>query len=1071
MADANLLEILDRETKLDNMIIYGNIRCAIEKPSYLSNSVIVSDGFFALVDVLALKCNGVDYFSSEAGYEDSKHIYFSKGSIVVAITDKSLVGKNVRVYGRTSKGCTIKRQRANNPRDGVVAFAWTKTNGNWCIVPNKVYELGESDTKGTVLEDYLVSLVNGCSFRHPESVNSLSEYFGDRLAKPIELSSITGGIDYSTDLVDLTKIPLNLTHRLGVGEKSPYVDAVKEAVHSLREKSKEFSKQIKKDVECKISEEDEGLLDCIDIFEVANEIIHSFVFNIGVRYNFPLSNVTKVKGKDFIDDLLDNLSSVSFRKQEDSEEDEEKVKDLYKVIENLKKKIALSPESLLPEKVELPVLRDPLKSASLIIGEITGIGVEEIVANHNSACLYNDLDTTKWFWCLIRNPYLCGLLGGSLSIVDCDRIFYGFSKDYDLEECIKYRDMLLLLDMIKNASDKSTLVNKKAILHSIDKYPKKGRRFIEDNGAPYSKNCLIAVNLVKGGVVEVSLRDIELSSKISCVLEDLNNLGIIEEVNDGIILSSDLYKEYVIYSTLYEKGGSVTGIENDDIKETIDKFEAMKGFKLEKLQKDGIQLIKYRAGVLSGCAGSGKTTTSDCMVEGIKAYLPDYELKFGAPTGKAARRLAEVVGGSVKTIHSMFGLGLSSEPYIVINQKTRRKNSEGCNYAYILDEMAMCNTNLMFEIVRNLGKNDLVYFLGDIKQLSPIGKGTPFRSLMKFLPCVELGVSKRAAENGKINYNCGLINFVSDGNVVELQEGDDFLINPCSDASIQLETVNMFKNLLFKYEEDDIQVVTGYQTDKYPWSTVQLNPMLQELLRKPEELLYVYNDQKYMKNDRVIHVKRNAYDMPRYRMSGNAVFEEVPTFGVVNGELGKILGYIKSSNCTIFNWNAPDYSKEEWDNLDKDTKEIIEKRINTSVEIRDESSVKDDKVYFVVVQVYDVDLKENVVVLYHANYKEELSNDFYYRTFTGGDLKYLDLAYALTTHKMQGSQSPAIIVPLGSSSSSSFMNRNMLNTMFTRASSVVGLVGSVRGVNSALTNGRRITNIDDGEDVLGLLVE
>lgn len=1071
MADANLLEILDRESKLDNMIIYGNVRYAIEKPSYLSNSILITDGFFALVDVLALKCNGVDYFSSEAGYEDSKHIYFSKGSIVVAITDRSLIGKNVKVYGRTSKGCTIKRQRATNNRDGVVAFAWTKNNGKWCIVPNKVFELGDKDAKGTVLEDYLISLVNGGTFRHPESVDSLAEYYGDKKAKPIKVDNISGGMDYSTTAIDLTKIPLNLTYRLGISEKSPYIDMVKEAVDELRKKSKEFSKDIIGDIRYQISEETEGELDCLDVDSVALEIIDIFVSSICTRYNLPLSNISKVKGRDFVDNLLDEVQSVKFRNDEDSEDEEEKVKDLYKIIEGLKKRVALSPEAMSLENMLIPTLKDPLKYASLIIGEITGVGIEDIVSNYNSSNIYNEMKLDEWFWCLIRNPYLCGLLGGSLGIVDCDRIFYSFSQDYDIAECKKYRDMLLMLDTIKNASDRSTLINKNALLKAVNKYPKRGTRYVEDNGAPYSKNCLVAISQMKGVVIEVSLEELSMSSEANEVLKDLNDLGVLEEVNDGIILTSDLYKESKIYLDLYTKGNTLTGIEDKDVEETIERFEAMKGFKLESLQKDGIHLIKRKAGVLSGCAGSGKTTTSDCMVEGIKSYLPNYILRFGAPTGKAARRLAEVVGGGVKTIHSMFGLGLSSEPYITSRSGGRRKNSEGGNYAYILDEMAMCNTSLMYEIVRNLQDEDLIYFLGDIKQLSPIGKGTPFRSLMKYLPCVELGVSKRAAENGKINYNCGLINFVSDDNVVELQEGDDFIINPCSDADIQLETVNMFRSLLFKYNEDDIQVVTGYQTDKYPWSTVQLNPMLQDLLRNPNELLYVYNEQKYMKNDRVIHVKRNAYDMPRYRMVGGSTFEEVATFGVVNGELGKILGYVRSDDCTIFKWSAPDYSEEEWASLDRDTKEIIDKRINTSVDIRDESLFKDEKVYFVIVQVYDVDLKENVVVLYHANYKEELSNDYYTKTFSGGDLKYLDLAYALTTHKMQGSQSPAIIVPLGSSSSSSFMNRNMLNTMFTRASEIVGLVGSVRGANSALTNGRRVTNIDDGEDVLGLLAE
>ncbi|MGV3076438.1 ATP-dependent DNA helicase [Clostridium baratii] len=823
-------------------------------------------------------------------------------------------------------------------------------------------------------------------------------------------------------------------------------------------------------------EERDDIVGDRDLKSIAEGKVHSFINGIASRYNLSLSPRTKVKGKEFVDDLLDNISSVKFR-NDNSEEEEEVAnssssKDLFKEIENLKKMISLNPYALSPDLVNIPLLKDYLKYAILVIGEVTGIGLEDIVSNHNSCQIYNELDTVVWFWCLIRNPYLCGLLGSGLNIVDCDKIFCGFSEGYDEEEITKYRDMLLVLDKIKNASSRSTLVNKRRLLSPTDNYPALGRRYLEDNGAPFSKNCLIAVSIMKDDIIEVDKSSVGLSSDIEEVLKDLNELGIIEEVNDGVILSSDLYKEYIIYSTLIEKGEDPTGVTDEDIEETIGLFEKSRGFKLEKLQKDGINLTKYRAGVLSGCAGSGKTTTSDCMVDVIKTFLPGYELKFGAPTGKAARRLAEVVGGNVKTIHSMFGLGLGSDPYIVGRSRNHKKNTEGCNYAYILDEMAMSNSNLMYDIVKNLGKEDLVYFLGDIKQLSPIGKGSPFRSLMHFLPCVELGVSKRAAENGKINYNCGLINFVSDDYIVELQEGEDFIIKPCADADVQVETVNMFKDMLNRFDEDDIQVVTGYQTDKYPWSTVQLNPLLQNLLRKPTDLLYVYNDQKFMRNDRVIHVKRNAYDMPRFRMSGSgSVFEEVPTFGIVNGELGKIVGYVKSTECTIFKWGDVEYSEEEWNKLDPDLKALIEKRKNTSVEIRDESNYKDENMYFVIVQIYDVDLKEDVVVLYHANFKEGLSVDFYSKTFVGGDLKYLDLAYALTTHKMQGSQSKAVIIPLGSSCSSNFMNRNMLNTMITRASDQVALIGSVRGNNSALTNGRRVTNIEEGEDVLGLLAE
>lgn len=1059
MADANLLEILDRETKLENMVVYGNIRCAIKKPKFLVTSDVVG-GFFALVDVLALRCNGVDYFGAESGYQDSKHIYFSKGNMVIAIDDKSLIGKNVRVYGRTTKGCTIKKQRTSNARDGIVAFAWAKDRGNWVVVPNKVIPLGGvTDVKGTVLEDYIVDLV---SFKHPASTDSIVEYMGAIDAEPLEEEKIVGGLDYSTEPVDLSKIPLNLMHRLEAAPESEAVDAVGEAVKVLMGKSKNYANDmvfdIKKRLEADFKDND-GWSD-----DIAHDIVVSFIQGVASRYNLSVGEGLKTKGREFVDDLLDNMFSTSFRKSSEGQDDsEDKNKDTFKEIENLKKSVPLDANVLDPSVVKIPLLRDNLKYATLVIGCVTGIGVSEMVSSYNGANRYNGLALDEWFWCLVNNPYLCGMLSSELNVCDCDKIYFSFVDRKNFSWCMKYRDMMLVLDTIKNASSRSTLIQRRDLSNPNDVYPALGKRYISDYGVPLRRDCKAAIGAMNGVEVKGDDKVLDRRVNVSNVLKELNNLGLVEEVNGGYILARDLNKEYIIYSKLIEKGRTSTGIKDEDVENTVDKFQKSRGFNLEVLQKDGIHLIKNQAGVLSGCAGSGKTTTSDCMVMGIEDYLPDYQLRFGAPTGKAARRLAEVVGGNVKTIHSMFGLGLGGEPYLVKNVYTKGKNDEGASYAYFLDEMAMSNTGLMYEIVNHLNKDDLVYFLGDIKQLSPIGKGSPFRALMKFLPCVELGVSKRAAANGKINYNCGLINFASDENVVELQPGDDFEINPCADADIQRETVNTFKRMLEVYEEDDIQVVTGYQTDKYPWATVNLNPLLQGILRDDSEMLYMYNGQKFMVHDRVIHVKRNAYDMPRFRILQGGQFEEVVTSGVVNGELGKILGYKRSDECVIFKYEAP--TGKEYEELDPSIKELVDKR--KDLDIRDESQIKDENTYFIVVQVYDVDLKEDVVVLYRAHHKEE--ETFYGKTFTGGDLRYLELAYALTTHKMQGSQNPCIIIPLGSSSSSSFMNRNMINTMITRASKKVCLIGSVKGRNSALTNGRRQTNIEDGDDVLGLL--
>ena len=72
---------------------------------------------------------------------------------------------------------------------------------------------------------------------------------------------------------------------------------------------------------------------------------------------------------------------------------------------------------------------------------------------------------------------------------------------------------------------------------------------------------------------------------------------------------------------------------------------------------------------------------------------------------------------------------------------------------------------------------------------------------------------------------------------------------------------------------------------------------------------------------------------------------------------------------------------------------------------------------------------------------------------------------------MQGSQSPVVICAFGSSCNPNFINRNMINTMFTRSQEVVCNVGSVEGVESPITKGRMRISPVRCNDALSILVE
>lgn len=80
-------------------------------------------------------------------------------------------------------------------------------------------------------------------------------------------------------------------------------------------------------------------------------------------------------------------------------------------------------------------------------------------------------------------------------------------------------------------------------------------------------------------------------------------------------------------------------------------------------------------------------------------------------------------------------------------------------------------------------------------------------------------------------------------------------------------------------------------------------------------------------------------------------------------------------------------------------------------------------------------------------------------TYAYANLEELELAYAVTIHKSQGSEYPAVILPI-LSGPSMLMNRNLLYTAVTRAKDCVTILGSSSTIRSMIDNaevGRRYT--------------
>ena len=89
-----------------------------------------------------------------------------------------------------------------------------------------------------------------------------------------------------------------------------------------------------------------------------------------------------------------------------------------------------------------------------------------------------------------------------------------------------------------------------------------------------------------------------------------------------------------------------------------------------------------------------------------------------------------------------------------------------------------------------------------------------------------------------------------------------------------------------------------------------------------------------------------------------------------------------------------------------------------------------------------------------SDYDEEVTvlfDDGRVAIYTYNDLDELEHAFAITIHKSQGSEYPAVVIPL-LTGPKKLLNRNLLYTAITRAKRMVVIVGNITMVNQIIDN-------------------
>jgi exodeoxyribonuclease V alpha subunit len=158
-------------------------------------------------------------------------------------------------------------------------------------------------------------------------------------------------------------------------------------------------------------------------------------------------------------------------------------------------------------------------------------------------------------------------------------------------------------------------------------------------------------------------------------------------------------------------------------------------------------ILSHRAVIITGGPGTGKTT----LIRSICAVFENLGRKIClmAPTGRAARRLAEVTRRKAATIHKALGCHLEDGHF----EKDRDNPLEAD--VVIVDEASMVDVLLMNHLIQAVPMTAVLVLVGDICQLPPVGPGNVLSDLItsKAIPAFELTDIFRQAQESPIVIN------------------------------------------------------------------------------------------------------------------------------------------------------------------------------------------------------------------------------------------------------------------------------------------------------------------------------
>lgn len=455
-------------------------------------------------------------------------------------------------------------------------------------------------------------------------------------------------------------------------------------------------------------------------------------------------------------------------------------------------------------------------------------------------------------------------------------------------------------------------------------------------------------------------------------------IGYLHRKADSLLYINRFYEaERSIAGRLLQLDRACVRYRVEDMEPLVNRAMLESGLEYAAMQRKAIfEAASSGVLIITGGPGTGKTTI-------IKALIRIYEsmgceVALAAPTGRAAKRMAESTACEARTIHRLLEVEFRDEA----------DGDEGATFArnehnlldadiIIIDEASMIDMFLMQALLAAIRPGARLVLLGDCDQLPSVGAGNVLHDLINSgcFNTVRLTEIFRQGSESLIVTNAHRINR-GEMPVTDARDKDFFFMKREGGALISTLAEVTAQRLPATYGVsafDKIQVITP--TRKGAAGTETLNQLLQAELNPPakDKAEKKFRNVVFREGDKVMQI-RNNYDLT-WDEDGKE------RFGIYNGDIG-VIGKI--------------YDRQSYMMVSFDGREVK----------------------------YGFDLLED-----------------------------LELAYAITVHKSQGSEYPFVVMPV-TDFPPMLMTRNLLYTAVTRAKTMAVLIGREDALSRMVENDR-----------------